>query len=145
MMNFLNIIMILFLHCFRLPCKMKSHPGLMSWNFIPGLKSRYKQPLRQSVLRKWLIIFAKGSILYVWLGSECASVVCVIIISMKSFIYNLICYFFLFSMVIQIFVFFNFFDFPWKTHTCATTGDKILLKSLVISSDRSLHNWGTLL
>ena len=143
-MKFLNIIVILFLHCFRLPCEMKSHHGLLSWNFILGLKSRYKQPLRQSFLRKWLIIFVKGSILYLSLGSECASVVCVIILSLKSFLHNLICYFFLFSIVIQIFVFFNFFDFPWNTYTCTTIGNKILLKSLVISSDLSLHNWGRL-
>ena len=70
-MKFFNIIVILFLHCFRLPCEMKSHHSLMSWNFIPGLKSQYKQPLKQSFLWNWLIIFIKGSILYVWLGSEC--------------------------------------------------------------------------
>ena len=93
MMTFLNIIVILFLHCFRLQCEMKSHHGLMSWNFIPGLKSRCKQSLRRNFLRKWLIIFVKGSILYVWLGSECASVVFVIIFSLKSFLYSLICFF----------------------------------------------------
>ena len=144
-MRFLNIIVILFLNCCRLPCEMKSHHCLMSWNFIPGLKSWYKQPLRRSFYRKWLIIFAKGSILYVWLGSECASFVCVIIISLQSFLDNLICYFFLMSVVIQGFAFFNFFDFQWNSYTCTTISDKILLKGLVTSSDLTLHNWGTLL
>ena len=51
--------------------------------FHPRLKiSIYKQLLRWSFLQKWLIIFAKGSIVDVWLCSECASVVCMIIISL---------------------------------------------------------------
>ena len=144
-MKFLNTIVILFLNCCPLPCEMKSYHGLMSWNFIPGLKSQFKQSLWWSFLWKWLIISAKGSILDVWVGSECASVVCVIIISLQSFLYNLICYFFLISVVIQSFVFFNFFNFPWNSYTCTTIGDKILLKGLVTSSNLSLHNWGTLL
>ena len=73
------------LNCCCLPFEMKSHHGLMSWNFIPSLKSQYKQHLRQSVFQKWLIIFAKGSILDFLLGSECTSVVCMIIISLQSF------------------------------------------------------------
>ena len=47
-----HIIVILFLHCYRLPCETKSYHGLMSWNFILGLKSRFRQPLRRSFLRK---------------------------------------------------------------------------------------------
>ena len=61
-MKFLSIIIILFLHCCCLPCEMKFHHGLMSWNFFLGIKSWYKQPLWWSF-----------SILDVWLGSECAS------------------------------------------------------------------------
>ena len=37
-MKFLHIIVILFLHWCHLPCEMKSHHGVMRWNFIPGLK-----------------------------------------------------------------------------------------------------------
>ena len=47
-MKFLNIIVILFLYCCRLTCEMKCHHGLMSWNFVTGLRSWYKQPLRRS-------------------------------------------------------------------------------------------------
>ena len=78
-MKFLNVIITLFLHCCCLSCEMKSQHSLMSWNFILGLKPQYKQPLWCSFLQKWLIIFKKGSILDVWLGPECASVVCMII------------------------------------------------------------------
>ena len=52
MIKFLNIIVILFLHFCCLPWEIESHHGSMSWNFIPGLKSWYKQPL-------WWSCFAK--------------------------------------------------------------------------------------
>ena len=38
-------------------------------------------------------MFAKDSILDVWLGSECASAVCVIIVSLQIFLHNLFCHF----------------------------------------------------
>ena len=59
MMKFWNIIVILFLNCCRSSCEMKSHHGLMSWNFIPGLKSRYKQSLWLSFLAKIVNHFRK--------------------------------------------------------------------------------------
>ena len=50
---------------------------------------------------------------------------------------------FLFSVVIQSFVFFKFSIFPWNSYTCTTTGNNMVLKSLVTSSNLTLHNWGT--
>ena len=50
---------------------------------------------------------------------------------------------FLFSVVIQSFVFFKFLIFSWNSYTCTTTGNKMVLESLVTSSSLSLHNWGT--
>ena len=144
-MKFLNIIVILLLHCCRLPCEMKSHQGLMSWYFILGFKSWYKQPVRSRFLQKWLIIFTKGSILDVWLGSESVSAVCVRNNYLFVKFLTKPCYFFLISVMVQSLVSFNFFDIPWNSYTCTTIGNKILLKSLVTSSDLSLHNWGTLL
>ena len=51
-----HIIAILFLHCCRLMCEMKSNHGLTSWNFNLGWNS---PPLRSSFLEK-LAIFSKG-------------------------------------------------------------------------------------
>ena len=53
------------------------------------------------------------------MGAECTIVVCVIIISLKVFLHNFICYSFLFSVAIQIFVFFSNFSFFHETHTLA--------------------------
>ena len=50
---------------------------------------------------------------------------------------------FLFSVVIQSFVFFKFSIFPWNSYTCTTTGNNIVLESLVTSSNLTLHNRGT--
>ena len=147
-MKFLNVIFILFLHCCHLPCEMKSHHGLMSWNLVPGLKSRYKQPLRWSFLQKWLIIFAKGSILDVWLGPECTSVVCVIILFVKFLIQPYLLLFLDFSSDSKLFQFCFFLSFSifHETHTPALQlATKSYYKGLVTSSDLSLHNWGTLL
>ena len=47
-----------------LTMEMKSYHGLMSWNFILGLKSWYKQPTRWSFLRKWLTHFSPVSHFY---------------------------------------------------------------------------------
>ena len=68
-MKFLNVIVILFLHCYRLRWEMKPHHGLMRWNFIPDLKFLYKQPLRQSFLRKWFNHFRKRLYLGCFTGS----------------------------------------------------------------------------
>ena len=62
-----SIFTLLSLHMWK-----ETHHGLTSWNFSPGCKSPYTQPLSWSFLRKELTIFAKGSILEVWLGSECS-------------------------------------------------------------------------
>ena len=100
-MRFLNIIVILFLNCCRLPCEMKSHHSRFNeLEFHPRLKISIKATPAKQFLQEWLTIFAKGSILDVWLGSECASVVCMIIIPLQSFRYNFVCYFFWISAVI---------------------------------------------
>ena len=58
-MKVFHIIVILFLHFPHLTCEMKSHHGLISWNFSPVWKSSYDQPLKWSFLKKLLNIFAK--------------------------------------------------------------------------------------
>ena len=50
---------------------------------------------------------------------------------------------FLFSLVIQSFVFFKFPIFPWNSYTCTTTGNNMVLECLVTSSNLTLHNRGT--
>ena len=85
--------------------------------------------------------FTKGSILGVWMGSECASAVCVIIISLQIFLHNV--FVTLLFAVIQSFFFFNFSDFPWNSYTCTTIVNKIALERLLTSSSLFLHNWGT--
>ena len=50
---------------------------------------------------------------------------------------------FLFSVVIQSFVFYKFYIFPWNSYTCTTTGNKMVLESLVTFSNLTLHNRGT--
>ena len=53
MMIFLHIIVILLLQFCRLVCEMKSHHGLMTWNFSLGWKfPSYNQTLRWSFLQK---------------------------------------------------------------------------------------------
>ena len=47
---------------------------------------------------------------------------------------------FLFSVVIQSFVFFKFSIFPWNSYTSTTTGNNMVLESLVASSSLTLHN-----
>ena len=59
---------------------------------------------------KWLIIFVKGSILDIWLGFEYSSAVRDNYFS-ANFPTRPVCYFFLFSVVIQSFVFFFFFSY----------------------------------
>ena len=50
--KFLHIIVILFLHCCRLKCNMKSHHGLTSWDLNPDWNSPpSNQSLRWSLLR----------------------------------------------------------------------------------------------
>ena len=69
---------------------------------------------------------------------------CVIIIPQYIFPHNLICYFFLFSVVIQSFIFFNFSTFSLNPYTCTTIGNKIALKRLVTPSSLFLDYRRTL-
>ena len=39
--------------------------------------------------------------------------------------------------------FFKFSIFPWNSYTCTTTGNNMVLESLVTSSNLTLHNRGT--
>ena len=73
-------------------------------------------------------MFTKGSILEVWLSSECASAVCLIIISLQIF-YTTFFATFLF-LEIQSFFFFKFSDFPWILwDICTTIDNKIVLET----------------
>ena len=133
MMTFLHIFVILFLFRCHLTCEMKSHHGLTSWNFSLGWKYPHYHP-----------IFTKGFLLHVWLDSVCGSAVCVMIISLKIFLRNLICHFFLFSVVVRSFVFFSFSYFPCNSYSCTIFGSKMLFERLVTSFNLFLHNWGLL-
>ena len=80
--------------------------------FQPKLKfSTIQSAPKMELFAKKLAMFAKGSILDVWLGFECACAVCVIIMSLCKFSYKTFFVTFLF-VVIQSFHFFNFSDFP---------------------------------
>ena len=69
-------------YCCRLAWEMKFHDhGLTTWNFNSGWNCPpYNPSLRWSFCRKYLAMFAKGSISDLCLGSECVHAVCVIII-----------------------------------------------------------------
>ena len=68
-MKFLHTIVILFLHCCRLTCEMKSHHGLTSWNFNPGWNSPpYNPPLRWGFLQKVNSNFRKSFLLRCLIG-----------------------------------------------------------------------------
>ena len=94
-MNFLQIV-ILFLHCCRLTCKMKSHHCLTNWNFSLGWKYPFTQPFIWSFLRKVVNHFHKRLHLrYLtgfWMHLSCVRDNYLSVI----FLHNLICYFFCF-------------------------------------------------
>ena len=50
-------------------------------------------------------------------------------------LHNLICLFFLFSVVTHGFIFFDFSSFSWNSYICTTLSNKILPERLVTSSN----------
>ena len=145
-MKFLNKIVILFLHSCRLPCEMKSHHGLMICNFIPGLKSRYKQSLRRRFFAKMVDHFCKRLHLRCltgfWMRLCCVRDNYLFV---KFLIQPYLLHFLDFSGDSKLRLF-QLFRFSINSYICTTIGNKILLiKSSVTSSDLFLHNWGKLL
>ena len=141
-MKFLHKIVILFLHCCRLTCEMKSHHGLTSWNFKQGWNSPpYNLSLRWSFFVNLISHFRKR------LHQRCLNWFCMYLCCVRdnylSVNFSYTSFFAFLFVVIQGFVFFSFSDFSWNSYTCTTIDSKIVLERLVASFNLFLHNWET--
>ena len=117
-MKFLYIIVILFLHCCRLTCEMKSHHRLTSSNFNPGWNSPpYNPPLGWSFLwRKFSNSRKRLHLRYLtgfWMCLCCVRDIYLSVNFPTQHFLLLSCLWWFKALF-----FFNFPDFPWNLYTC---------------------------
>ena len=134
-------IVILFLHCSHLSCEISSRFNELK--FQPGLKISIWAAPKIEGFAEIVNHFCKRLHFRCLNGCRmCHGCVSdsYLSVSFPTQPYLLL---FLFSVVIQSFVFFKFSIFPWNSYTCTTTGNNMVLESLVTSSNLTLHNRGT--